>query len=115
MLKTFNMSRICCPVGISEGIIAVFQMKKSQIDTKNDKPMTENDKSPKIFLFSMVLCIFPNFRQPSSIGTLKMVSNENMCCPLCLEKRLMQIFKRKLSGIDIDKDKISKIFDLHFF
>ena len=37
------MVRICCPVGFSEEIIAVFE-KKSQIDT-------ENDKNPKTFQF----------------------------------------------------------------
>ena len=42
MLKTLNMALIRCPVGIFEEIIAVFQIKKSQIDAENDK------KPPKI-------------------------------------------------------------------
>ena len=50
-LKTLNMVLIRLPVGFSEEIIAVFQMKKSQIDT-------ENDKNPKIFHFSKFLRIF---------------------------------------------------------
>ena len=51
MLKTLNMVLVCCAVGVSEEIIYVFQMKKSQIDT-------ENDKNSKIFQFSKLLCIF---------------------------------------------------------
>ena len=47
MLKTLNMALIRCPAGISEGIIAVFQMKKFQIDTKIDKPMTPPPFHPK--------------------------------------------------------------------
>ena len=37
MLKTINMVQVCCPVGVSEEIMAVFYLKKSQIDTENDK------------------------------------------------------------------------------
>ena len=37
MLKTLNMALVCCPVGFSEEIIAVFPPKKSQFDTKNSK------------------------------------------------------------------------------
>ena len=42
MLKTLSMVLVRFPVGIFEEIIAVFQIKKSQIDT-------ENDKIPKFF------------------------------------------------------------------
>ena len=45
------MALDCCPVSFYEEIIAVFQMKLSQIDT-------ENDKNPKIFHFSKFLRIF---------------------------------------------------------
>ena len=45
MLKRFNKARILCPVCFSEEMIVVFQIKKSEIDT-------ENEKNPKIFLFS---------------------------------------------------------------
>ena len=45
MLKTLNMAGISCPVGFSEETIAVFYMKKSQIDT-------EIDKNPKVFQYS---------------------------------------------------------------
>ena len=37
MLKTINMVQVCCPVGGSEEIMAVFYLKKSQIDTETDK------------------------------------------------------------------------------
>ena len=53
MLKKFNMALIRCPVGLSEEIVAVFWMKKSQIDTEIDK--LENIQ------FLTVLCIFPKF------------------------------------------------------
>ena len=59
MLKTLNMTLFRRPVRFSEEIIAVFHMKKSQIDT-------EKDKNPKSFHFSMLsrifLQIFINFR-----------------------------------------------------
>ena len=45
------MALIRCSVGLSEEIIAVFHMKKSQVDI-------ENDKNPKISQFSKSLCIF---------------------------------------------------------
>ena len=46
-----------CPVGSFEEIIAVLYMKKSQIET-------ENDKNPTIFQISKILCsFFPNFRR----------------------------------------------------
>ena len=44
MWKTLSMTLLRCPVGFSEEIIAVFQFKKSQTDT-------ENDKNHKIFHF----------------------------------------------------------------
>ena len=54
MLETLNMALMRCQVGFFEWIIAVFQMKKSQIDTKNDK-------NTKTFQFSGLLSIFvPN-------------------------------------------------------
>ena len=45
------MALLRCPVGFSEEMIAAFQMKKSQINT-------ENDKHPKNFPFYKV---FRNF------------------------------------------------------
>ena len=50
MLEMLNMESICCTVGFSEKIIAVFCLKKSQTDT-------EIDKNPIIFQFSKKLCI----------------------------------------------------------
>ena len=49
------MALLCCPVGFSEKIIAVLQMKKSQIDAKNKK-------NPKNFpLFQDFMHFFQNF------------------------------------------------------
>ena len=45
------MALFFCPVGFLEVIIAVFLLKKSQTDTKNDK-------NSKIFNFSKFLRIF---------------------------------------------------------
>ena len=52
MLKMLNMALIRCPEGFSEETVAVFEMKMSQVDT-------ENDKIPKTFQFSKVLCSSP--------------------------------------------------------
>ena len=54
MLKTLKVALICCPLGFSEEMSAVFQMKQAQIDS-------ENDKNPKIFQFAKISCIFPKF------------------------------------------------------
>ena len=54
MLKTLNMALIGCPVGFSKEIIAVFPMKKFQIDT-------ENDKNPKFSNFQRFYAFFPTF------------------------------------------------------
>ena len=51
MLKMNNMALTHGPVGFSEEIIAVFELKMSQIDT-------ENNKNPKNFQFSMVFFAF---------------------------------------------------------
>ena len=51
MLKTLNMILIRCPVGFSGEMIAVFQVKKIQIDT-------EDLKNPKNFHFYMCSRIF---------------------------------------------------------
>ena len=63
MLKTLNMALVRCPVGFSEEINAILQMKKSQIDT-------ENDKNPQNLPFFEVSTHFlSSFRQTSWIGT----------------------------------------------
>ena len=36
-LKKVNLERICCQVGFSEDLIAIFSVNMFQIDTKNDK------------------------------------------------------------------------------
>ena len=49
-----NMALIPCPVRFSKEIIAVFKMKKSQIDT-------ENDKNPKISIFQRFDALFSRY------------------------------------------------------
>ena len=51
MCKTIQTALLRCPVGFSEEIIAAFQRKKTQNDTKNDK-------HPKIFRFSKFYAFF---------------------------------------------------------
>ena len=46
--------KMCCLVGFSEELFAVWYVKMSQIDS-------ENDKNLKISQFSKILCIFSNF------------------------------------------------------
>ena len=52
MLKLLNMALIVCPIGFSEAIVADFCMKRSQVDT-------ENDKNLKIFQLSKISFVFP--------------------------------------------------------
>ena len=55
MLRTLNMARICCAVGFSEKIIAFSKLRRSQIDTENNK------KNPKLSIFQIFKCIFVKF------------------------------------------------------
>ena len=61
MLKTLNVALVRCPVVVYEEIIAVFQIKKSQIDT-------ENDKKPQNFHFSKFVHSFCQIFHTSWIG-----------------------------------------------
>ena len=51
MLKMLNMALPRCPVRFSDKMVAVFQIKMSQI-------YTESDENPKNFPFSNISCIF---------------------------------------------------------
>ena len=53
-LKKVNKERMCSPVGFSDGLISVFQVKISQIPT-------DYDKIPQLFQVSKFLCIFFKF------------------------------------------------------
>ena len=46
---------MCCPVGFSEEFIAIFQVKMSQIDTKNDK-------KPKVLQFLSIYAFLLKFK-----------------------------------------------------
>ena len=51
LLNTFNKARTRCPIVFYEKIIAVFQIKRDQIDA-------ENDKKPEMSQFSTFLTSF---------------------------------------------------------
>ena len=55
MLKTINMVQVCCPVGVSEEIMAVFYLKKSLNLTPK---MT---KVPKFSVFQSFYAFFVKF------------------------------------------------------
>ena len=74
MWETLNMALLCCPVGFSEVIIAVFQLKKSQIDTKND----ETPKNFPIFkAFSAFFSKFQNLDRVRQLNVEKDQKGEN--------------------------------------
>ena len=52
-MKTLNMALVCCPVGFSEVIIAVFHMKK--------KLTPKVTKIPKFFIFQSSYAFFVKF------------------------------------------------------
>ena len=54
---------------------------------------TVSNKSHKIFQFYRFYEFFLNFRQTSSIETLKRINKEKICCPIRLEKVKMQFLK----------------------
>ena len=54
MMRMLNVAPICCPVGFSEEIMAIFFTKKSQIHT-------ENNKNPKNFPLFKDFMLFSQF------------------------------------------------------
>ena len=88
MLKTLNMALVCRPVGLSEEIIAVFEMKKSQIDT-------ENDKNPISFLFSKVLCNFSKFSTDFVNFNVEKGQQRKKGLSSLLRKEIKSVFQRK--------------------
>ena len=93
---------MCCPLAFLEEFIAVFQVTMSQIDTEDYK----NHKS--FLLFEDFKHFSPNFRQTLSIERLKRVNKEKYVLSSMLRKEINAVLHRKLSGMDIEKDKISK-------
>ena len=78
MFWSVNKEWVCCQIVFYEERIAMFWMKMSQIDT-------ENDKNPRIYQVSKILCILSQIfdrLQTSSIETLKRVNKEKSCCPV---------------------------------
>ena len=72
-VQRVNKEQICCPVGFSEELIAVFKLKKTQI-------ITEFDKKPKFFQFlKSFMQMLSKFRETSRIGMLKMVIKVKIC------------------------------------
>ena len=56
MLERFNKARICCPVEFFEEKIAVFPMKKSQIDPKMTK-IPKFSNFHRFYVFSKFLTV----------------------------------------------------------
>ena len=76
-------------------------MKKSQLDT-------EIDENSKIFQFSVFFAVFlKNFQQTPEIGMLEWINKEQMLSRM-LSGTINAAFQMKMSGINIEKGKISK-------
>ena len=101
MLKMFNMEHIRCPAGFYEEII-VFWLKKSQINT-------ENDKKPKSSQFLSLLCnlyqIFDRLRGLVILITLNMAL---IRCPAGTSEERCA-FSKKSSQINTENDKKPKL------
>ena len=80
----------------------------SQIDT-------ENDKNLKIFKFSKIVCIFSKVSTDNVNRNIEMGQQGKNVLSNMLRAEIKAVIKRKLSGIDIEKDNISKTFDFHSF
>ena len=113
-LETLNMALIRCPVGLSEEIIAVFHMKKYQIDT-------ENDKIPKIFQFVKIFTIFCQiFIRRRGLECFKGSLREKLVVQWSFPKSLLHFFEwrcLKLTTKITKKFKSFPIFKdfMHFF
>ena len=84
-LKRVNKERMCCLLAFLEEITAVFQVTLLQIDI-------ENDKEPRIFQFSKVLCIFVKVSQTSCIGVFQRVNNEKIGSSSRLKEEIIAMF-----------------------
>ena len=99
MSEMLNMALIRCPVGFSEEIITVFQIKKTQ----------------NFSIFKDFIHFFPHFRQTLWIGTLKRVNKEKMCCPTSFSDEFIAVFLVKMSQIITETYKNPKTFQYSKF
>ena len=100
MMKTLNMALVRCAVGFSEEIIAVFQIKKSQIDTEND--------NSRGFQFSKFLRIFGRiFNRLRGLDCFKGSTRKQ--CSVVVFEEFIAFFRKKMSQIYTENDN-SKVF-----
>ena len=70
-------------------LIAVFNLKKTQIGTKFDK-------KPKFFQFlKSFIQMLSKFRQTSRIGMLKTVIKVSICCEVVFNEKIIAVFTLK--------------------
>ena len=103
MWKPLDMALLRCPVGFSEEIVAVIQMKKSQFDT-------ENDKNHKTLHFSKFL---RNFRQ--IFDRLRGSTRKKSGCPEVFSEEYIAFFTMKMSQIDTEKAKVPNFLNFKKF
>ena len=89
MLKTHNMAQIGCPLGFSGKITAVYQLKKSQSDT-------ENDKNSKFFVFHTFYALFVKFLTNFVKWNVEKRQQGTNFCPVGLCEEFIAVFKMKI-------------------
>ena len=104
MLNTFTKVAACCLVVIKDEIISVFWMKKVS-NWHRSWQKSLNFSNFKVFMqfFSQFLTNSGNWNVGQGQQAMNLLSS-------MLSDRLFQFFEKKLSGIDIEKDKNSKTF-----
>ena len=72
---------------------------------------TENDRNPKIFQFSKILCNFSQFSTDFVDWNVKKFNKERMSCrPGGFFEEFIAVFQVTMSQIDTENDKNLKVF-----
>ena len=104
-LKTVDKGQVCCQVGFSEELIAVFKLKKK---LKLAPYLTENNPKFPIFQnFHTIVEIPTDF----AIGKLKTVIQVRYCCAVVFNEEMIAVFMLKMSHIGSEIDKKPKFFE----
>ena len=80
----------------------------SRIDTKNDK-------KPKIFKFSKILCVFSIFSTEVVDWSVKKGQQGKLCCPVGFLEEFIAVFSVKVFQIDTEIDKKPKFSNFRIF
>ena len=89
-VKRDNQERVCCPVGFSEDVIAVFKMKNIS-EKQRSRQKTQNFQTFKVFMHFL-----SKFRQTSRIEMFETVIKLGIRCPEGFYEEIIAVFEMKV-------------------